>query len=347
MPQLQSDRFGRFIHRNLLIGLVTFSIGLFKKTVIADTLAPSVNGLFAAGSRHELGITSAWLAAISFSVQIYFDFSGYSDMAIGVSRMFGLKIPLNFHSPFRASNIGDYWRRWHMTLQRFVVTYIFQPLSIPLNRLAANAGLGGWSSFLLATGLPIFITFVVLGVWHGAGWTFAIFGAMHGLYLAANEAWREHQKRVRRKLRKAGASVADPGRLQIGLYHALTILAVLFANVMFRAPNVGTATSIWSSMTGFCWPCHDAAPAVDVSFTAVLVIALALIFFFPNTQQIMGRFEPASNWLAWKEIGPAPIAWTWKPSFWGLLVSAGGASLFAGIIFCTERTSSFSLLQLS
>ena len=139
MPQLQKPLFGKLIARNLMVGLVLFSIGLFKKTVLADTLAIYVKPLYeAARQGQELGFISAWVAGVGFTFQLYFDFSGYSDMAIGLGRMLGVKLPLNFHSPLRAASITDYWRRWHMTLQRFVVAYIFQPLSLPLTRVCGG-----------------------------------------------------------------------------------------------------------------------------------------------------------------------------------------------------------------
>ena len=205
MPQLQKPLFGKLVSQNLMVGLVLFSIGLFKKTVIADTLAIYVNPLYEAVRQgHGLSLISAWVAGIGYTFQLYFDFSGYSDMAIGLGRMLGVKLPLNFHSPLRAASITDYWRRWHMTLQRFVVAYIFQPLSLPLTRIAAAWGLSRWTGFLLDTGLPIFITFVILGLWHGAGWTFVLFGAAHGIYLGVNEAWRMYQGGRRRNLKRAG-----------------------------------------------------------------------------------------------------------------------------------------------
>ncbi len=178
VPQINSPLFGKLIWRNVMVGLVIFAIGLFKKTVIADTLSSYANPLFTdAAHGKALDVAFSWLAAITFTLQLYFDFSGYSDMAIGLARIFGVKLPLNFHSPLRARSVIDYWRRWHMTLQRFIVAYIYQPLSLPLSRFAAAHDLRGWPSFALEIAIPIFITFVLVGLWHGAGWTFIIFGA--------------------------------------------------------------------------------------------------------------------------------------------------------------------------
>jgi D-alanyl-lipoteichoic acid acyltransferase DltB (MBOAT superfamily) len=340
VPQLQTRRFARLIPRNLMIGLVMFAIGLFKKTVIADSISPYVSQLYAAvGHGGQLDLVSAWAAAISFTLQVYFDFSGYSDMALGLGRMFGVRLPLNFHSPLRAGSIIEYWRRWHMTLQRFVVSYIFMPLSLPLNRLAAARDWRGWTAFFVATAIPIFITFVILGIWHGAGWTFAVFGAMHGVYLAVNEAWRERDRRLRRAMRRAKLTRPDPSPLQVGFNHALTLLAVLYANVMFRAASLRDGVSVWGSMSGLGGPAHAAAPALGFGVAAALLASLVMVFFLPNTQQIMGRYDPAQNWSLWEDVAPAPISWTWKPSLGGLTF-AGGV-LFLGVLFIQSGRAVF------
>ncbi|MHB8528243.1 MAG: MBOAT family O-acyltransferase [Caulobacteraceae bacterium] len=343
VPQTQTRRFGRLNWRNIMIGLVIFAIGLFKKTVIADSLAPYVNPLFAAGGKGaEYTLVSGWLAAISYTFQLYFDFSGYSDMAIGVARLFGLKLPINFHSPLRAPSVTDYWRRWNMTLQRLIVSYVFDPLSLPLNRLAARLGLGGWSTFVLAVGAPIFVTFVAVGLWHGAGWTFILFGSMHGLYVSINEAWRERGRRRRRKARRAGRVLAEPGWARIALAHVLTVIAVAFANVMFRAKTVGAAIPVWAGMTGF-GGAAGASYAPSVGLLLMLLLSAAIVFLAPNTQQIMGRFDPAQNWGEWRETARAPLAWTWKPSLAGLLFA--GLVLFLGLMFIQAGQAVFLYFQ--
>ncbi|HEX4183801.1 MAG TPA: MBOAT family O-acyltransferase, partial [Caulobacteraceae bacterium] len=219
VPQLQRRLFGTLIWRNIMVGLVMFAIGLFKKTVVADTLAIYANPSFAPHLHHDL--MAAWLAAITFTLQIYFDFSGYSDMAIGLGRMLGVKLPLNFHSPLRAASIIDYWRRWHMTLQRFILAYVFQPMSLPLNRLAASKGLEGWSAFTVAIAIPSFITFVIVGIWHGAGWTFVLYGVMHATYICINQYWRERRARRRRIMRKLKKPITEPGPREVVLYQII------------------------------------------------------------------------------------------------------------------------------
>ena len=340
MPQLQKPLFGTLITRNLMVGLVLFSIGLFKKTVIADTLAVYVNPLYEAVRRgDELNLISAWVAGVGFTFQLYFDFSGYSDMAIGLGRMLGVKLPLNFHSPLRAASITDYWRRWHMTLQRFVVAYIFQPLSLPLTRVAAAWGLTRWSEFLLGTGFPIFITFVILGLWHGAGWTFVLFGAAHGIYLTVNEAWREYQGGRRRKLKRAGLPLSSARPWDAFTYRLMTLIAVVYANVMFRAATPGEAARIWRSMTGLGTWQLQLAEWINNGFVVVLVAVGGLVFLMPNSQQIMGRFDPAWNWSEWRDVACPPIRWSWSPSPLGLIFA--GVTLFLGVAFIERGQTVF------
>jgi alginate O-acetyltransferase complex protein AlgI len=339
VPQLRSRRFGHLIWRNIMVGLVIFAIGLFKKTVIADTLAAHANPLYQAVAAGEaLGMGQAWLAALTFSVQLYFDFSGYSDMAIGAARMFGVRLPLNFHSPLRASSIGDYWRRWHMTLQRFIVAYLFQPFALAMTRLAATRGLDGWTAFAVAVALPTFVTFVAVGIWHGAGWTFVLFGVMHAVYLCVNEAWDERGRQERRRRRKAGLPARGTGRIERAGYHLLTLLAVVYANVMFRAESVSDAMSIWAGMSGLRG-LGDAALALPPDVAAALVAGIAIIALAPNTQQIMSRFNPAYNWEEWRQVARAPLAWTWKPDLAGLVFAA--AALVAGVLMIQRGEAVF------
>jgi alginate O-acetyltransferase complex protein AlgI len=339
VPQLMNRRFGKLIVRNVMVGLVILAMGLFKKAVIADTLATYSSTLFQSADGHSFNVLTGWLAAITFTFQLYFDFSGYSDMAIGLGRMFGIKLPLNFHSPLRAPNIIDYWRRWHMTLQRFIVAYIFQPMSLPLNRVAANRGLNGWPQFLVAVALPTFITFVIVGAWHGVGWTFVLFGVMHAIYICINEAWREFGKQRRRKLKKLGLTVREPGRAGIVASRLVTLAAVGFANVMFRAPNVESAWHIWKGMTGFRGPGPATPSNLDLILAASIALSIVIVFLAPNTQQIMRRFNPAYNWKDWKDVAKAPLDWTWKPSTAGLLYV--GLMLFLGVIFIQRGQAVF------
>src|SRR5581483_11394852 len=131
------------------------------------------------GSRTEF--LSAWLAAISYSLQLYFDFSGYSDMAIGIAWCFGIRIPLNFNSPYKATNIIDFWRRWHMTLSGLIMAFVYTPMATVLSRFASRNRYKGFFAQILTLGIPAILTFAIIGAWHGRGWTFVVFGLIHGL----------------------------------------------------------------------------------------------------------------------------------------------------------------------
>jgi D-alanyl-lipoteichoic acid acyltransferase DltB (MBOAT superfamily) len=338
MPQFFGRRLGRFAAANLTVGLTIFAIGLFKKAVIADSAAlyatPVYDAALAGGT---VGLLAAWKAAACYTLQLYFDFSGYSDMALGLARMFGIKLPPNFHSPLRAASIIEYWRRWHMTLQQFIVAYMHQPLVVPLTRWGAERGYGKWQMYTLTTAGPTVILFLVIGFWHGAAWTFVIFGLMHGVYLSVNEFWRMWRRKARKK--------APPKLPDMIFYHALTLICVAAANVVFRAESVASAVAIWTGMVRLSdlgqLPQILPANAVEMITEPLLfvLVCAALIGFFPNTQQIMGRYTPILNWHRWKHVAPPAVRLTWRPSLpWAIYT---GVVLFLGVAFISRGQTEF------
>ena len=174
MPQFANLKNSVVNYRNIAVGLFIFSIGLFKKVIIADTFAVWANAGFDTAT--TLNFFEAWATSLSYTFQLYFDFSGYTDMAIGISLMFNIKLPVNFNSPYKALNIQDFWRRWHMTLSRFLRDYIYIPL-------------GGNKNGNFRTYVNLMATFVIGGFWHGAGWTFLFWGFLHGLALCIHRVW--------------------------------------------------------------------------------------------------------------------------------------------------------------
>ncbi|SFV53175.1 Probable poly(beta-D-mannuronate) O-acetylase [hydrothermal vent metagenome] len=174
MPQFESNRNSVKNYRHIATGLFIFSIGLFKKVVIADTFAQWANIGF--DTAPALNLFEAWATTLSYTFQLYFDFSGYTDMAIGAALLFNIKLPFNFNSPYKALSIQEFWHRWHMTLSRFLRDYIYIPL-------------GGNRAGNFRTYTNIFITFLLGGIWHGAGWTFVLWGAMHGVALILHRIW--------------------------------------------------------------------------------------------------------------------------------------------------------------
>ena len=181
--------------------------------------------MFSAAAHGPVGTTDAWLGALFFVFQVYFDFSAYSDMALGSSLLFGIRLPLNFNSPYKAASIVEFWRRWHVTLQKFIYDYLYTPMAVALTRKSMAMGLGRWNGFLLSGALPLLFVFMLIGLWHGAGWNFAVFGLMHGVYITINEAWRLWRKKKK----------VAPTRTSHVAAVALTFAAVVVSDVVFRA----------------------------------------------------------------------------------------------------------------
>lgn len=288
MPQFAKQETYAFNHENMAVGLAIFSMGLFKKTVLADGIAYYVGPVFdAAAHGGNPGMAEAWIGALCYAFQIYFDFSGYSDMAIGLSRMFAITLPLNFNSPYKSVNIIEFWRHWHMTLSRFLRDYLYIPLG------GNRKGKGRRYFNLLATML-------LGGLWHGAGWTYIIWGGLHGLYLMINHGWHA----LRRALGQDPRAPLSSAMRLLSVF--LTFLAVTVAWVFFRSDNMGGAFVMLKAMFGMA-----GLHAGSISRGAVnwIWILLLVSWLAPNTQQIMRRFSPA---LDYKDDGGSRL--TWQPS---------------------------------
>jgi alginate O-acetyltransferase complex protein AlgI len=231
IPQFRTATTYQFRADNFAKGLAFFVIGLFKKVVLADGVSQYVAPVFAAaGHGGALSFVEAWGGALAYTVQLYFDFSGYSDMAVGLSWLFNVRLPFNFNSPYKAADIIDFWRRWHMTLSRFLRDYLY--FSLGGNRR------GGFRRYT-----NLLITMLLGGLWHGASWTFVFWGALHGAYLMINHGWSAATKRFKIQSR-SGQLLAN------SLSRALTLLAVVVAWVFFRSPSIKAALGILASMFG-------------------------------------------------------------------------------------------------
>jgi alginate O-acetyltransferase complex protein AlgI len=337
MPQFERASC-RFERESFAVGLTLFFAGLFKKVVLADGLAVYVTPLFdaAAGGAH-LSLFSAWIAALGFTLQIYFDFSGYSEMALGLARLVGVRLPPNFDSPLKAASIVDFWQRWHMTLTRFLTAYLYNPLVLWLTRrrvalgkpvLAGRATTLGAFMALLAG--PTLLTMFISGLWHGAGYLFVLWGLLHGVYLSINHAWRIFAGRLT-GARPASAKRWFPGFL-------LTFLSVVVAMVLFRSVNLAAAGSVLRGMSGLngiglppvlfdrlaplaarlhgvLYSSQEMSGTDFVAATAWVIALLAIALLLPNLLQVLDRFSPALS-------GPretADIGWlrrllVWSPS---------------------------------
>lgn len=333
---------------NLAVGATLFIFGLFKKVYLADGIAPLVSGIYGhAAAGEAVTLLPAWMAAVGFTLQIYFDFSGYTDMALGIARCFGIRFPLNFNSPLKATSIIDFWLRWHVTLTRFLTAYLYNPLALALTRRRLARGrpsLGPRSAtpgaFVELLMFPTVVTMLVSGFWHGAGYLFILWGLVHGILISINHAWRFAAPHFWRD-KASYARVMGP----VGF--VLTFVAVVAAMVLFRSPTVGAAGRLLGGMLGLhgiALPAeylarvgplqalvHQADPTAALGgfndFTllaAKIVMQLGIAFVLPNTLQILSSYQPALDarpeltglWARLRML-------LWRPSpTWALLMMA-------------------------
>jgi alginate O-acetyltransferase complex protein AlgI len=293
IPQFESAEAKRPNPHLILCGLIIFAIGLFKKTCLADGIQPLVALAFGPTTP---SFDQAWIGALAYTFQLYFDFSGYSDMAIGISLMFGVFLPLNFNSPYKATSIVDFWRRWHMTLSQFLRDYLYIPL-------------GGNRRGRVLRYINLMVTMALGGLWHGAAWTFVAWGALHGAYLCINHAWNNYGPAVGPRCARAADLAA----------FVLTFLSVVVAWVFFRADSMASAASILSSMAD---PTRIVFGRGEIAYAAFIAVYAAIAWFAPNTQTIMAYDH--TN----RTVGETLGAWQKRSA----LLYAGAAVLAFGIL---------------
>ncbi len=294
IPQFASPKTYLFNGQFASEGLMLFAIGLAKKVLIADAIAPFADQAFAAASPT---LIEAWCGALAYTFQIYFDFSGYSDMAVGLGRLIGLRLPINFNSPYQATSIIDFWRRWHISLSAFLRDYLYIPL-------------GGNRHGNARRWINLMITMLLGGLWHGANLTFVIWGGLHGLYLVINHAWLNLRTRM---------GFAEPGPIgQFGAW-LITFLAVVVSWVFFRAEDLNGAWRmlmglaglngvelpqtyanypVFGSLIAMGWPTGDLQSFSGVEEIAWLVAVAALALLFPNSQSIVLGMD-VRRWAGW------------------------------------------------
>lgn len=256
-------------YENISLGLVLFSIGLFKKVVIADQLSPWVADVFTCTS--ALTFLEAWAGALSYTYQLYFDFSAYSEMAVGLGMMFNFSIPINFNSPYQARSVIDFWHRWHISLGNWVRSYIYIPLGG--NRLGSIRKM-----------VNLFCSMLIIGLWHGAGWTFVAWGGIHGVLLIINHLWRK-------------TNIVMPKIINWGM----TFIAVMVCWVFFRAESFSVAIKMICAMTDIGsfsviaddWQLSDSMSKVFI-WLAVLTL---IVLFMKNPIVLVRNFKPNNKWL--------------------------------------------------
>ncbi|EGU60156.1 membrane bound O-acyl transferase MBOAT family protein [Vibrio nigripulchritudo ATCC 27043] len=283
MPQFKTKASLTLVKENLAIGITIFIFGLFKKVVLADSIATYATPIFLmAEDSQNLNFYTAWFGALSYSFQLYFDFSGYSDMAIGLARMFGIILPLNFMSPYKSLSIIEFWRRWHITLSRFLRDYVY-------------IYLGGNRHGEMRRRVNLFITMLLGGLWHGAGWTFVLWGGYHGLLLTINHLWRKTNINLSYKLMRP-------------IYFILTFLCVVIGWVIFRSNDLHVAFNMYFAMFDFVnINIPDGSSSVKYFVKSVLhvpdlteailtmTVMIIVAFFLPNTIEFINDREEQNS----------------------------------------------------
>ncbi len=314
MPQFAKRETCQVNWEHIAVGLSIFILGLAKKVLLADNFGDSATPIFNAvtAGGHPM-LFEAWFGALSYTFQLYFDFSAYSDMAIGLSLMFNVRLPINFNSPYKSLSIIEFWRRWHITLSRFLRDYLYIPL-------------GGSQKGKIRRYANLMITMLLGGLWHGAGWTYVVWGGLHGLYLVINHAWRGL---------KARFGWQDGGKFSRFGAGFLTFLAVVVGWVFFRADNFSVAINMLSGMSGMNgWSISKHSEGTEFGLLMkdfgaqflgtltladlgsskiikMLLLGLFIVFTMPNIQQIMANYSPALNTEA---VLKKPTRLAWQPS---------------------------------
>ena len=363
MPQFLKDTIYKLQTKNIAIGLTIFIIGLCKKVIIADGISVYSTPVFnAAEAGILLTFFEAWTGAIAYTFQLYFDFSAYSDMAIGVGLMFGIVLPLNFNSPYKARNITDFWRRWHIPLSKLIRNYLWDPLSLTLTRFAITRGYGNLRIFILTIIFPILFSFFWIGLWHGAGWNFILFGFLHGFYIVLYHIW------IKFKLNFLDFQLINNSKLSKSLGWLITFICVVFAWILFRANNLDSAINLYRGMlglNGYVLPesyliilnkflgfgnfleANGFKFGVSGFFGGITQIGLFFIvgfiaFIMPNTYQFMSNSLPKklSKELDEVKINFKPL--NWRPTY---LFSLLLAAIFAFTVLSISKNSEFLYFQ--
>lgn len=283
-PQVLRAGFGRLKRVNLKVGAALITIGLFKKLCIADPLAATLNPIYAlADAGTPLSSQQSVFAVLGFYFQLYFDFSGYSDIALGIARLFGIRLPINFDSPLRSTGIVDFYRRWHITLTRVIALFLFTPLSLAGTRYAIDKGLKGWRRRALGSWLPFLANFQVIALWHAAKATFVVFGLWHGLWFVI-----ENEIRATKAFKAFRARTSERTRFLAGLAITLVPLSLTFA--LFRCDTLHAFGLVLQGF--FNGSGAGKGAAVHNSAWQMLALAGAIIYLLPNAYEWLRNYRP-------------------------------------------------------
>jgi len=342
IPQYKNKTFNYFSYSNISIGMTIFLIGLFKKVVLADGIAPYSTSVFDAACRGEtIYFILAWCGSLSYTFQLYFDFSGYSDMAIGLARIFNVALPVNFYSPYRCTNIIDFWKQWHITLSLFLRDYLYIPL-------------GGNRKGYAIKYFNLMITMLLGGFWHGAGWKFIIWGGIHGFYLCINHLWRDSGINQCKYILKHSC-------LYTCFCFVLTFCSINAAWIFFRSDTLAAANEIMRGVIGLNGlNLHPEFFQNDLTYNRLIqlifllfqpdllsdcisMMAWLMILSFitwggPNTYEILKDYKPALHISKFLNKRYSYIPFRWRPSImWAFMM----ASIFTISLLFLSSASEF------
>ena len=332
-PQAESPGFGRPRLSNLQVGATLMIVGLFKKLLIADAIAVQIDPLFGALAHGaSLDMPHAWFAMIGYFFQLYFDFSGYSDVSLGIARLFGLRLPMNFDSPLRATGIVDFYRRWHMTLTRVIALFVFTPLSVWGTRFSIERKYRGWRRRALGAWVPFLVNFQLIALWHSAKTTFVVFGLIHGVwYILENEI------RGGKAFKAFRARTSDRFRMIAGM--ALTALPLMITFALFRSDDLGSFLALMSAAAGM-GPKVSSVVGADGAVAAAiktpvwvrLCLVAVVVYAMPNIYEILRRYRPCLPTFANKPTTAALLAVAWRPNLiWTLALAVLAGFVFANL----------------
>jgi alginate O-acetyltransferase complex protein AlgI len=289
MPQFASAKNKVKNYNNIALGVFIFSIGLFKKVVIADTFAVWATAGFDTAT--TLNLFEAWATSISYTFQLYFDFSGYTDMAIGAALLFNIKLPQNFNSPYKATGMIDFWQRWHITLSSFITTYIYTPIVRSFKKLTFHKA-------MFAT----FLTFFIAGLWHGASWMFIIFGSLHGIGLVVNQYWKKATKKAKIKTNKVLAWFITFNFVNITFIFfrakewddAIKVLSSMFSLDNIVLPEIAENSLIFLTQYGVSFSSYY---LTNINGSKQTIIAIAfgflVVLLFKSSKELLSSFKPS------------------------------------------------------
>jgi len=328
ISQFKNNRAFKLTYSNTAVGLTMLAAGLFKKQVIADSISLYATPMFQlAETSTPVTFIEAWTGVLAYTFQIYFDFSGYSDMALGLARIFGIRLPVNFNSPYKATSIIDFWRRWHISLSRFLRDYLY-------------VALGGKRRGKGRRHINVLVVMLLGGLWHGAAWTFVLWGGLHGIMLIINHAWRD--------------VVGTRWRIPSWLCWCLTMMGVMLAWTLFRAESLHAVWNIWQGligidgrlvlptsyqaslgsltplveMIGFQWVTTEIVARSFPTSGGWLLACFVICLGLPNTQAWLRRYRPACGLVygdldARSALGATGLTLQWRPTLvWAGLTTA-------------------------